>query len=95
MKEALYAGFEYSSTIAIIVIWRGQRLCSHYSKTRYIMEVEETIIVKKSSVSCDGGGGALGHPKIYLTISEGGEIVCPYCSRTYKLAEGASQAAGH
>jgi uncharacterized Zn-finger protein len=95
MKEASYAGFEYSPTIAIIDKWRGQRLCSHYSKTRYIMEVEETIIVKKSSVSCDGGGGALGHPKIYLAIPEDGEIVCPYCSRTYKLAESASQAAGH
>jgi uncharacterized Zn-finger protein len=59
------------------------------------MEVEETIIVEKSSVSCDGGGGALGHPKVYLAIGEGGEIVCPYCSRTYKLAEGVSQAAGH
>jgi uncharacterized Zn-finger protein len=58
------------------------------------MEVEETIIVEKSSVSCDGGG-ALGHPKVYLAIGEGGEIVCPYCSRTYKLAEGVSQAAGH
>jgi uncharacterized Zn-finger protein len=59
------------------------------------MEVEETIIVEKSSVSCDGGGGALGHPKVYLAIGEGREIVCPYCSRTYKLAEGVSQAAGH
>ena len=57
------------------------------------MEVEETIIVEKSSISCDGG--ALGHPKVYLAIGEGGEVVCPYCSRTYKLAEGLSQAAGH
>ena len=57
------------------------------------MEVEETIIVEKFSISCDGG--ALGHPKVYLAIGEEGEIVCPYCSRTYKLAVGASQAAGH
>ena len=57
--------------------------------------VEETIIVKKSSVSCDGGGGALGHPKIYLAISEDGEIVCPYCSRKYRLADGLSKAAQH
>ena len=95
MKEASYAGFEYSLTIAIIDKWRGQRLYSFYTKTRYIMEVEETIIVKKSSVSCDGGGGVLGHPKIYLAISEDGEIVCPYCSRTFKLAKGVSHAAGH
>ncbi|MBT4931804.1 MAG: zinc-finger domain-containing protein [Rhodospirillaceae bacterium] len=59
------------------------------------MEVEETIIVEQSSVSCDGDGGPLGHPRVYLQIGNDGEIVCPYCSRTYKLAEGASQAAGH
>ncbi|NQU57749.1 MAG: zinc-finger domain-containing protein [Rhodospirillales bacterium] len=59
------------------------------------MKVEETIIVEHSSVSCDGGGGPLGHPRVYLQIAETREIVCPYCSRTYKLAEGASQAAGH
>lgn len=59
------------------------------------MQVIETIIVNKTSVSCDGGGGALGHPKIYLTISEGGKIICPYCSRTFKLAEGVSQTVGN
>jgi len=59
------------------------------------MEVEEIIIVEQSSVSCDGSGGPLGHPRVYLHIAETREIVCPYCSRTYKLAEGASQAAGH
>ncbi len=59
------------------------------------MEVEETIIVEQASVSCDGGGESLGHPKVYLEIVDGGETVCPYCSRTFKLAEGATQAAGH
>ena len=88
-------GFENTSTIAIIDKCRGQRLRNYYSNTRYIMEVEETIIVKKSSVSCDGGGGALGHPKIYLEISDDGEIVCPYCSRTFKLADGVSKVAEH
>ena len=59
------------------------------------MEVAETIIVNKPSVSCDGGGGALGHPKIYLTISKGGEIVCPYCSRRFKLDDGVSKSGKH
>jgi len=59
------------------------------------MEVEEIIIVEQSSVSCDGGGGSLGHPKVYLQMDESGETVCPYCSRTYKLAQGATQSAGH
>jgi uncharacterized Zn-finger protein len=34
--------------------------------------------------ACDGGGGALGHPRVYLHIDprEGG-ITCPYCSRRF------------
>lgn len=59
------------------------------------MEVEDTVIVEQSSVSCDGGGGPLGHPRVYLEMDDNGEVACPYCSRVFKLAEGAAQAAGH
>ena len=34
-------------------------------------------------VSCNGGGGALGHPLVWLTLGIDGKVVCPYCSRTY------------
>jgi uncharacterized Zn-finger protein len=34
-------------------------------------------------VSCDGGGGALGHPKIWLTFGEDGTVTCPYCSNDF------------
>jgi len=50
---------------------------------------QETITVSESTVACDGGGGALGHPRVFLKIGGTGEIVCPYCSRRYVLAEGA------
>ena len=34
-------------------------------------------------VSCDGGGGALGHPKVYINLDKAGEPnVCPYCKGT-------------
>lgn len=49
---------------------------------------EEVITVSTRTPMCDGGGGALGHPRVALRI-ENGEVVCPYCSRTYRLAEGA------
>ena len=50
----------------------------------------ETIKVDTTAVNCDGGGGALGHPRVYLQIKpEVGEIECPYCSRLYVLREGA------
>jgi uncharacterized Zn-finger protein len=57
------------------------------------MDDNETIRVDKTTVACDGGGGALGHPNVYLKIGDEGEIVCPYCSRRFQLAEGAD--AGH
>lgn len=48
------------------------------------MKPFEVIQVQSLDVACDGGGGALGHPKVYLHIDqEKGSIVCPYCSRMY------------
>ena len=35
--------------------------------------------------SCDGGGGVLGHPKIYLDLTQSGRIDCPYCGRRFAL----------
>jgi uncharacterized Zn-finger protein len=53
------------------------------------MKPVETIEVSNLEVSCDGGGGALGHPKVYLHIDPTfGQIVCPYCSRTYVFKAG-------
>lgn len=42
----------------------------------------ETMYTDNDVVGCDGGGGALGHPKVYLELHEG-EVVCPYCSRHF------------
>jgi uncharacterized Zn-finger protein len=53
----------------------------------------ETITVDTDRVACDGGGGALGHPKVYLNLGEEGRIECPYCSRLYVLREGADSSA--
>ena len=61
------------------------------------MKTFEAIQVQVLDVACDGGGGTLGHPKVYLHIDpEIGSIVCPYCSRTYLLKNGAGRvASGH
>ena len=29
--------------------------------------------------SCNGGGGALGHPKVYINVDEGSPVSCIYC----------------
>lgn len=46
---------------------------------------KELQVVSSSNVSCDGGGGALGHPKIYLDMGKEKKIVCPYCSKLFVL----------
>ncbi len=55
----------------------------------------DAILVDNPAVACDGGGGPLGHPRVFLKIGESREIACPYCSRRFVLAEGASADAGH
>ena len=35
-------------------------------------------------VSCNGGGGALGHPLIWLTFGQDGTVTCPYCSKKFE-----------
>ena len=42
--------------------------------------------VSQARFSCDGGGGALGHPKIYLDLSHSGRVDCPYCGRRFAFS---------
>lgn len=48
----------------------------------------ETLYVERSRVACDGDGGALGHPRVYLQMDARGFVDCPYCDRRYVLAGG-------
>ena len=49
----------------------------------------EVIEVDTTTVACEGGGGAaLGHPRVFLSLAKGGETECPYCDRIYKLKPG-------
>ena len=48
----------------------------------------EVIMVTSARVSCNGGGGPLGHPQVWLTLGTDGEITCPYCSRRYVRGTG-------
>ncbi|PWR18781.1 zinc-finger domain-containing protein [Zavarzinia compransoris] len=53
------------------------------------IEAPETQKVDSPIVACDGGEGALGHPRVYLNMESRGEIQCPYCGKLYILEEGA------
>jgi uncharacterized Zn-finger protein len=54
----------------------------------------EVIHVDDRTVPCDGGDGALGHPRVFLRIVDT-QVMCPYCSRLYVLNEGAGHDTGH
>jgi uncharacterized Zn-finger protein len=43
----------------------------------------ETIETDQMVVACNGGGGPLGHPRVYLNLAPLGRIECPYCSRLF------------
>lgn len=48
------------------------------------IDAPEIETVKSWKVACDGGEGALGHPRIWLTIpEERGWVECPYCDKRY------------
>ena len=48
--------------------------------------VPETEVVQKSRVACDGGEGALGHPRVWLKIPDDeGFVECGYCYKRFVL----------
>lgn len=59
------------------------------------MQPLETIEVNSREIVCDGGGGALGHPRVFLNMGQKTEINCPYCGRQFKLAADALVSARH
>ena len=38
------------------------------------------IVPNQSRVACNGVGGPLGHPQVWLTLGTDGKVTCPYCS---------------
>ena len=58
------------------------------------MSKPETITVDTPTLFCDGENDDLGHPRVYLTMTQG-EVDCPYCGRHFMLAAGAIKAAAH
>ncbi|MFI4936330.1 MAG: zinc-finger domain-containing protein [Caulobacterales bacterium] len=48
----------------------------------------EVIVVRSRRVACDGVGGALGHPRVWLEMGEAPFVECLYCDRRFVLATG-------
>ena len=57
----------------------------------------EIIEVEKLKIACDGDGGAMGHPRVFLTIdpAKSNYVECQYCDRRFVLKEGAKISGHH
>ena len=53
----------------------------------------EVIVVTQKRVMCDGGGGALGHPRTYYDMGRDEFVECGYCDRRFVL-KGSTQDPG-
>jgi uncharacterized Zn-finger protein len=45
----------------------------------------EVVVVDERRIACDGGG-ALGHPRVYLEMGAKGFVECGYCDRRFVLS---------
>lgn len=45
----------------------------------------ETLVVETKRVMCDGGDGALGHPRVYYDMGDEDFVECGYCDRRFVL----------
>jgi uncharacterized Zn-finger protein len=61
-----------------------------------ILSVTPTEIIEVKSTDdvagCDGGGGALGHPLVYLRFEGKPSVDCYYCSRRFVKPAASAQA---
>ena len=66
------------------ILRRSKNACD--KENAMTIEAPETKIVDSHKVACDGGDGALGHPRVWLHISDQvGFVECGYCDAKYVL----------
>lgn len=46
-------------------------------------QVNDQVVTQAETVRCEGNGGPLGHPAVYLTFDTTGLLTCPYCSKKF------------
>ena len=44
---------------------------------------EPVVVVKGNHTWCDGGRGALGHPKVYINLDKPEMNMCGYCGKRF------------
>ncbi len=56
---------------------------------------DDVVLTATRRVACDGGGGALGHPKTWLDMGQDTQVQCKYCDRIFALDKTAPSDDGH
>jgi uncharacterized Zn-finger protein len=56
-------------------------------------EPPEILYVTERVVACDGGG-ALGHPRVFINMGDDNRAECGYCDRLFLLKGKATEEAG-
>ncbi|KAL7410217.1 zinc-finger domain-containing protein [Mrakia frigida] len=49
-----------------------------------MIAAEPVLLVKGRKAVCDGGGGALGHPKVFINLDQPGPRSCGYCGLRFE-----------
>ena len=58
------------------------------TQTHQDMPKNTFVLTTDHKVSCNGDGGALGHPRVFLEMGADGEVFCGYCDRHFVLKDG-------
>jgi uncharacterized Zn-finger protein len=67
----------------IMLVKRSAAQASTETISQSHMGPFETIYINETVAACNGGGGVLGHPRVFLNLGRDGKIECPYCSRLF------------
>ena len=77
--------------MGIIRINKAQRLIATTRRGQAMSDTtpqnqtdQDIVYTSRTEIACDGDGGALGHPKVFLHM-ENGQVECPYCDRLFIL----------
>ena len=66
-----------------MLVKRSATRASTRTISRSQMGPFETIYINETVAACNGGGGSLGHPRVFLNLGRDGRVECPYCSRLF------------
>jgi uncharacterized Zn-finger protein len=58
---------------------------------REAIPAPEIVEVETTRVMCEGSGGALGHPRVFLEMGDEDFVECGYCDRRFVLKKGAER----